>query len=170
MKENQKVYIKNLTNHSVGFSCVNYPNHYDLAGEQVLAVKWEHLEDAAFDRGVRYLLNNGYIKIMPDNENYNEIMDELQLSELKEKIDNSLSYNDAKKILSIVPLSTQYGVIKKYLKEGNEITKQNLAKAALELGIKDYTLNTIIKNATDIDIFKTLELKEEPGKRENKEE
>ena len=169
MKENQKVYIKNLTNHSVGFGCVNYPNHYELASEQILPVKWEHLEDASFERGMRYLFNNGYLKIMPNTENYEEIMDELQLSYLKEVIDNSLSYSDAKKILSTVPLSTQYGVIKKQLKEGTETTKQNITNAALELGIRDYTINTAIKNATDIDVIKTLELKAELGK-ENKEE
>ena len=170
MKENQKVYIKNLTNHSVGFSCVNYPNHYELAGEQVLPVKWEHVEDASFGQGMRYLLNNGYLKIMPNTENYEEIMDELQLSYLKEVIDNSLSYSEAKKILSTVPLSTQYAVIKKQLKEGTETTKQNITNAALELGIKDYTVNTAIKNVTGIDVLKTLELKEEPEKQENKED
>lgn len=168
MKENQKIYIKNLTNHSVGFSCVNYPNHYELAGEQVLPVKWEHIEDVSFEPGMRYLFNNGYLKIMPNTENYEEVMDELQLSHLKEVIDNSLSYSDAKKILSTIPLSTQYGVIKKQLKEGTEITKQNITNAAIELGIKDYMINTAIKNATGIDVLKTLELKVQPEK-ENKE-
>ena len=164
MKENQKIYIKNLTNHIVGFSCINFPNHYELAGEQVLPVKWEHVEDASFGRGMRYLFNNGYLKIMPNTENYEEVMDELQLSYLKEFIDNSLSYSEAKKILSTVPLSTQYAVIKKQLKEGSEITKQNITNAALELEIKDYTINTAIKNATGIDVLKTLELKVEPEK------
>ena len=89
-------------------------------------------------------------------------MEELQLSHLKEIIDNSLSYNEAKDILKKAPLSTQYAIIKKHLKEGTEITKQNLANAAIELKIKDYTINTAIKNATGIDVIKTLELKEDP--------
>lgn len=166
MKENQKVYIKNLTNYDVGFGCVNFPNHYNLASGQTLPIRWEHVEDASFGPGMRYLYTNGYLKIMPQTENYEEIMDYLQLSSLKEIIDNSLSYEDAKRILSISPISTQYGAIKKHLKEGTEATKKNLANAALDLKIKDYTINTAIKAATNIDVLKTLELQEEPEKEE----
>lgn len=164
MKENLKVLVKNLTNHEVSFACINFPNQYNFMEGQTLPVKWEHLEDAAYTRGLRFLFENGYLKIMPESENYSEIMDELQLSSLKEVIDNSLSYSDAKKILGKVPLSTQYAIIKKQLKEGTETTKSNLANAAIELGIRDYTINTAIKNATGIDVIKTLELKEEPVK------
>lgn len=164
MKENLKVLIKNLTNHEVGFSCNNFPNQYNFMGGQTLPVKWEHLEDAAYSRGVRFLFENGYLKIVPQTENYADIMDELQLNHLKEQVDNSLSYDDVKKILSIKPLSTQYAVIKKRLKEGTETTKLNFANAAIELGIRDYTVNTAIKNTTGIDVIKTLELKETPIK------
>ena len=166
MEENFKVLIKNLTNHEVGFACINFPNRYNFMGGQVLSVKWEHLEDATYSQGMRYLLENAYLKIMPNTERYSEIMDELQLSHLKEIIDNSLSYDDAKKLLGITPISTQYGVIKKHLKEGTETTKENLSKAAIELKIKDYTINAAIKNATGIDVIKTLELKEEPKEEE----
>ena len=170
MKENLKVLVKNLTNHEVGFACINYPNRYNFMGEQILPVKWEHLEDAAYTQGMRYLFENGYLKIMPNTEDYSEVMEELQLSNLIEVIDNSLSYNEVKKILSTVPLSTQYGVIKKHFKEGTETTKQNFANAAIELGIKDYTINTVIKKATGIDVLKTLELKQEQEKELEKED
>lgn len=159
MKENLKVFIKNLTNHEVGFACINFPNNYNFMGGQILPVKWEHLEDAAFSKGMRFLLDNAYLKILPTNENYEEIMEELQLSHLKEKIEKTLSYNESKSILKIVPLSTQYAKIKDYLKNGTEVTKINIANAAIELGVKDYLLNKAIKEATDIDVIKTLELK-----------
>ena len=85
-------------------------------------------------------------------------MENLQLTYLKETIDNSLSYNEVKKILGTIPLSTQYGIIKKQLKEGTVTTKQNFAKAAIELEIRDYVVNNAVKEATGIDILKTLEL------------
>lgn len=158
MLENQKVLIKNLTNHSVGFGCANFPNHYEFGPGQTIPVKWEHLEDAGYTRGLRYLFENTFLKIVPETENYEEILEELQLTELKEVVDNSLSYDEVKKILSTVPLSTQYGLIKKQLKDGTVTTKQNFAKAAIELDIRDYTVNNAVKQATGIDILKTLEL------------
>lgn len=166
MKENQKVLIKNLTNHEVGFNCPNFPNSYILNPGQVMGVKWEHLEDASYSKGMRYMFVNGILKIDPKTENYSEIMDELQLEDLKEIIDNSLSYEEAKKLFSIVPLQVNYGIIKKHLETGTVTTKQNIASAAIELGIKDYTLNGIIKKATNIDVVKTLELNETPKKEE----
>lgn len=164
MNENQKVLIKNLTNHEVGFLCPNSRKNFVLAPDQLLSVKWEYIEDVEYDKGFRYFFENGYLKIDSKTENYEEVMDELQLSYLKEKIDKSLSYEDVKKILKKNPLSTQYAVIKKHLREGTETTKQNFANAALELKIKDYTINTAIKNATGIDVLKALELNEEPQK------
>ena len=158
MLENQKVLIKNLTNHSVGFGCANFPNHYEFGPGQIIPVKWEHLEDAGYTKGLRYLFENTYLKIMPETENYEEIMEDLQLTHLKEVINNSLSYEEIKKILSTNPLSTQYGLIKKQLNEGTITTKENFAKAAIELEIRDYVVNNAVKQSTGIDILKTLEL------------
>lgn len=158
MLENQKVLIKNLTNHSVGFGCANFPNHYEFGPGQTIPVKWEHLEDAGYTKGLRYLFENTYLKIMPETENYEEIMENLQLTHLKEVIDNSLSYEEVKKILNTNPLSTQYGLIKKQLNEGTITTKENFAKAAIELEIRDYVVNNAVKQSTGIDILKTLEL------------
>jgi hypothetical protein len=166
MKENQKVLVKNLTNHEVGFKCTNFPATYNFNPGQVINVKWEHLEDASYSRGMRYMLTNGILRIEPKTENYSEIMDELQLTDLKEVIDNSITYEEAKKLLSIVPIQVNYGIIKKHLEKGTITTKQNIASAAIELGIKDYTLNTLIKKATNIDVIKTLELNEAPEKEE----
>ena len=78
--ENNKVLIKNLTNHNVGFGCSNYPVHYELNAGQTLPVKMEHLEDAAFSRGFRYMINNGILRVDPKTENYEQIMDDLQFS------------------------------------------------------------------------------------------
>ena len=166
MKENQKVLVKNLTNHEVGFKCINFPVVYNFNPDQTIGVKWEHLEDASYSRGMRYMLTNGILKIDPKNENYSEIMDELQLSDLKEKVDNSLSYGEAKKLLSVTPIQINYAIIKKHLETGTITTKQNIASAAIELGIKDYTLNDLIKKATNIDVIKTLELNKAPEKEE----
>ena len=160
MKENQKVLIRNLTNHTVGFGCVNFPAHYDLNAGQLLSVKWEHLEDASYSKGFRYMLENAMLKIDPKTENYEEVMDELQLSHLKEVIDNSLSYEDAKKLLSVTPLAANYSKIKEQLNSGTQTTKEKIAKAAIELKVKDYMVNTFIKKATNIDVIKTLELNE----------
>lgn len=160
MLENQKVLIRNLTNHVVGFSCVNFPAHYDLNAGQVLAVKWEHLEDASYSNGFRYMLKNAMLKIDPKTENYEEVMDELLLTEFKEVIDNSLSYDDAKKLLAVTPLAINYNKIKEQLNSGTQTTKENIAKAAIELKVKDYMVNSFIKKATNIDVIKTLELNE----------
>ena len=159
MKEDSKVLIKNLTNHSVGFKCINKPNHFDFNSGQTLPIKWEYIEDVGYSKGFRYLIEESYLKILPETENYSEVMENLQFSHLTEKIEKSLDYNEAKKLLRIVPLSTQYAKIKEYLKEGTETTKKNIANAAIELGIKDYVVNSAVKEATDIDILKTLELK-----------
>ena len=88
--ENQKVLIKNLTNHSVGFGCTNLPVHYELNGGQTLPVKWEHLEDAGFSKGFRYLIDNGILRIEPKTENYEQIMDELQFSYDKKVLDKNV--------------------------------------------------------------------------------
>ena len=69
-------------------------------------------------------------------------------------------------LISINPLSTQYGVIKKQLKEGTAATKENFAKAAIELEIKDYTINEAIEKATGINVLNTLNLKATPKKKE----
>ena len=160
--ENQKVLIKNLTNYKVGFGCTNFPVHYELNAGQTLPVKWEHLEDAGYSKGFRYLINNGFLRIEPKTENYEKIMEELQFPYDKEVVDNSLSYEDCKKLFQVTPIQVNYGVIKKYLTEGTEQTKKNIANAAIELKIRDYTLNSFIKKATDIDVIKTLELNSEP--------
>lgn len=159
MKEDSKVLIKNLTNHSVGFKCVNKPNHFNFNVGQTLPIKWEYVEDVGYDKGFRFLIEESYLKILPESENYADVMDSLQFSHLAEKIEKSLDYNEAKRLLSVVPLSTQYAKIKEYMKEGTETTKKNIANAAIDLGIKDYVVNTAVKNATNIDILKTLELK-----------
>ena len=164
MNENQKVLIKNLTNHEVGFLCPNSHKNFVFASGQTLPVKWEYIEDVQYDRGFRYFFENGYLKIDSKTENYEEVMEELQFTHLAEKIDKSLSYEDVKKILKKTPLSTQYALVKKHLREGTETTKKNFANAALELKIKDYVINTAIKDATDIDVLKALELNEEPQK------
>ena len=166
MLENQKVLVKNLTRYEVGFSCTNFPNVYNFNPGQTISVKWEHLEDASYSKGMRYMLTNGILRIDPKTENYSEIMDDLQLGEYKEIIDNSLTYEEAKKLLSITPIQVNYGIIKKQLETGTITTKQNIASAAIELGIKDYTLNGLIKKATNIDVIKTLELNKAPEKEE----
>ena len=166
MKEDSKVLIKNLTDHSVGFKCLNKPNYFKFNAGQTLPIKWEYIEDVGYDKGFRYLIEHGYLKIMSESENYTEIMEELQFSHLIEVVENSLSYEEAKKLLKIVPLSTQYGKIKEYMKEGTETTKRNIANAAIELEIKDYVVNSAVKNATGIDVLKTLELKAADQKKE----
>ena len=166
MKEDSKVLIKNLTNHSVGFTCINKPNSFDLSRGQTLPIKSEYIEDVGYNRGFRYLIEQGYLKIMPESENYSQIMDELQFSHLAEVVENSLSYEEAKKLLKIVPLSTQYGKIKEYMKEGTETTKRNIANAAIELEFRDYVVNSAVKSATGIDVLKTLELKAADQKKE----
>lgn len=160
MLENQKVLVKNMTNHKVGFTCVNFPNFYEFNGGQVLPVKWEHLEDAAYSTGVRYMFENAMLRIEPTTENYSEVMENLQLSHLAEQIDNSLGYAEAKKLLSVTPLAANYAKIKNHLEMGTATTKENIAKAALELKIKDYMVNTWVKKATNIDVIKALELNE----------
>ena len=82
MKDNQKILIRNLTNNKIGFGCVNFPAKYIFNPGQVLAIKEEHLEDVSYDKGFRYMLENGMLKIESNNENYNEIMDDLQVSHL----------------------------------------------------------------------------------------
>ena len=166
MLENQKVFIKNLTSHTVGFQCVNFPVHYDLNAGQVLPVKWEHIEDTVYDKGFRYMLDNGILKIDPKTENYDKVMEELGLVEVKKKIEESLSYDEIKKMLSVTPLAINYGIIKKKLEEGSEEFKKSVATAAVELNIRDYTLNGIIKKHTGIDVIKTLELNSTPEKEE----
>lgn len=166
MFENQKVLIRNLTNHNVGFGCSNFPVHYKLNAGQVLPIKWEHIEDAGYSKGFRYMVDNGILRIDPKTENYEKIMEELQFPYDKKVVDNSLSYEDSKKLFQVTPLQVNYGVIKKYLTEGTEQTKKNIANAAIELEIRDYTLNSIIKKATNIDVLKTLELKSTPEKQE----
>ena len=131
MDENTKVSIKNLTNHAVGFGCVNYPQHFNFQPGQVVPIKWEYVSDAAFDYGFRYMIENSYLKIMPNNQNYAEIMEELQFTHLMEKIEKSLSYEDIKAIFRIKPLSTQYSKIKKILKEGSETEKKNVAEVII---------------------------------------
>ena len=166
MLENQKVFIKNLTNHNVGFSCVNFPVHYELNAGQLLPIKWEHIEDTVYDKGFRYMLDNGILKIDPKTENYEKVLDELGLIDSKKELEESVSYDEIKKLLSVTPLAVNYGVIKKKLEEGNEQFKKSLASAAIELQIRDYTLNSIIKKATGIDVIKTLELNSTPEKEE----
>ena len=112
------------------------------------------------------MIENSYLKIMPNNENYKEIMEELQFTHLMEKVENAISYEDIKNILKIKPLSTQYSKIKKILKEGSEAERKNVAMAAIELKIKDYIINTAIKEATGIDVIKALELQETPKEKE----
>ena len=166
MNENTKVSLKNLTNHVVGFGCTNFLQHFDLNPGQTLPIKWEFLYDAGFNKGFRYMIENSYLKILPENENYKEIMEELQFTHLMEKIEKSMSYEEVKNILKIKPLSTQYSKIKKILKEGSETEKKNIALAAIELKIKDYTINSAIKEATGTDVIKTLELQETPKDKE----
>lgn len=166
MLENQKVFIKNLTNHNVGFRCVNFPVHYSLNPGQSLPVKWEHIEDTVYDKGFRYMLDNGILKIDPKTENYDKVMEELGLAEVKKQIESSLSYDEIKKMLSVTPLAINYGVIKKKLEEGSENFKKSVASAAIELNIRDYTLNGIIKKNTGIDVIKTLELNSTSEKEE----
>lgn len=166
MLENQKVFIKNLTNHTVGFTCVNFPVHYELNAGQLLPIKWEHIEDTVYDKGFRYMLDNGILKIDPKTENYDKVMDELGLGGVKPELEESMSYDEIKKLFSVTPLAVNYGVIKKKLEEGNDQFKKSLAAAAIELKIRDYTLNSIIKKATGIDVIKTLELNSTPEKEE----
>lgn len=160
MNENTKVLIKNLTNHEVGFGCTNYMQHFNFQPGQIVSIKWEYLADAAFDFGFRYMIEHSYLKILPENENYNQIMEELQFTHLAEKVEKAIDYEEIKKILKVNPLSTQYSKIKKILKEGSEAEKKNVAMAAIELKIKDYVINTAIKEATNIDVLKALELQE----------
>ena len=162
MNDNTKVMIKNLTNHRIGFGCTNYPQHFDFQPGQTGMVKWEFLNDAAFDYGFRYMIEHSYLKILPENADYAEIMETLQFTHLMEKIEKAMSYEDVKNMLKINPLSTQYAKIKKILKNGSETEKKSIAMAAIELKIKDYTINTAIKEATNIDVIKTLELQEKP--------
>ena len=166
MNENTKVSLKNLTNYVVGFGCTNFLQHFDLNPGQTLPIKWEFLYDAGFNKGFRYLIENSYLKILPENEDYKEIMEELQFTHLMEKIEKAMSYEEVKNILKIKPLSTQYSKIKKILKEGSETEKKNVALAAIELKIKDYTINSAIKEATGTDVIKALELQETPKDKE----
>lgn len=162
MDENTKVLIKNLTRFEVGFNCLNHVQVFNFQPGQTIPVKWEFLQDAAFGRGFRQLIEKGYLKILPNNTNYKEIMEELMFTDIMEEIDNSLSYEEAKKILSTVPLSTQYSKIKNNLKTGTEATKKNIVAAALDLKIKDYIINEAIEKATGINVINSLNLQETP--------
>lgn len=162
MDENTKVLIKNLTRFEVGFNCPNHVQVFNFQPGQTIPVKWEFLQDAAFAHGFRQLIEKGYLKILPTNSNYKEIMEELMFTEKMEEIDNSLSYEEAKKMLSTVPLSTQYSKIKNNLKNGTEATKKNIVTAALDLKIKDYTINEAIEKATGINVMNSLNLQEAP--------
>lgn len=166
MDENSKVLIKNLTRYEVGFNCPNHVQVFNFQPGQTIPVKWEFLQDAAFAHGFRQLIAKAYLKILPTNENYKEIMEELMFTDFMEEIDNSLSYEEVKKMLSVVPLTIQYSKIKENLKNGTEATKKNIVEAALELKIKDYVINEAIEKATGINVIKTLNLKETP--KENK--
>lgn len=166
MNGDTKVLIKNLTDHVVGFTCTNYPQRFYFQSGQIVPVKWDYLEDVAFSYGFRYMIENSYLKIMPNNENYKEIMEELQFTHLMEKVENAMSYEDIKNILKIKPISTQYSKIKKILREGSETEKKNMAMAAIELKVKDYIINTAIKEATGTDVIKALELQEAPKEKE----
>jgi hypothetical protein len=170
MDDNKKVLIKNLMRYEVGFNCLNFPQRFYLQPGQVIGVRWEYLYDTAFSRGFRYLIENSYLKILPTNENYNEIMEELQFSHLAEKLENAMSYEDIKKLLSTVPLVTQYAVIKEKISKGSEATKKNFANAAIEIGMEDIAMNKVIKEATGIDVLKTLELKNAPQENKTEEE
>lgn len=162
MDENTKILIKNPTRFEVGFNCLNHAQVFNFQPGQTIPVKWELLEDAAFGRGFRQLIEKGYLKILPTNSNYNEIMEELQFSHLVKKIEKSLSYDEAEKMLKIVPLSTQYSKIKDNLKNGTEATKKNIVDAAIKIKLKDYTVNEAIEKATGINVIKTLTLQEAP--------
>jgi len=170
MDDNKKVLIKNLMRHEVGFGCENYLQRFYLQPGQTISVKWEHLYDAGFTHGFRYLIENSYLKILPTNEDYNEIMEELQFSHLAEKVEDAMSYEDIKKLLSTVPLVTQYAVIKNKLAKGSEATKKNFANAAIEIKMKDYAMNEAILEATGIDVMKTLKLQEAPKEKVKNEE
>ena len=170
MDDNKKILIKNLMRHEVGFGCENHLQRFYLQPGQTISVKWEYLYDAGFTRGFRYLIENSYLKILPTNEDYNEIMDELQFSHLAEKVENAMSYEEIKKLLSTVPLSTQYAVIKQKLNKSSEATKKNFANAAIEIKMKDYTINEAILKATGIDVMKTLKLQEPPKEKIKSEE
>lgn len=170
MNENTKVLIKNLMRYQVGFKCENYMQHYNFQPGQTIPVKWEHLADVAFNHGFRVMIEQAHLRILPTNENYNEIMEELQFTHLMEKVEKSLSYEDAKKLLSIKPLSTQYAKIKDYLKNGTSATKENIANAAIEVKMKDYSMNEAILKATGIDVLKTLKLQEQPKEEVRNEE
>lgn len=170
MDDNKKILIKNLMRHEVGFGCENHLQRFNLQPGATYPIRWEFLQDAAFTHGFRYLIENSYLKILPTNENYNEIMDELQFSHLAEKVEDAMSYEEIKKLLSTVPLSTQYAVIKQKLNKGSEATKKNFANAAIEIKVKDYVINEAILKATGIDVMKTLKLQEPPKEKIKNEE
>lgn len=168
MDDNKKVLIKNLMRHEVGFGCENHLQRFNLQPGATIPVKWEYLQDAGFSHGFRYLIENSYLKILPTNEDYNEIMDELQFTHLAEKgIEKAMSYDEIKKLLSTVPLVTQYAIIKEKLAKGSEATKKNFANAAIEIKMKDYAMNEAILQATGIDVMKTLKLQEKPDKKQD---
>ena len=62
-----------------------------------------------------------------------------------------------------------YIKIKDALENGSKATKENIATVALEMKIKDYTINEAIKKATDVDVIKNLQLAEEPETKEKAE-
>lgn len=162
MNDNTKVLIKNLMRYEVGFGCENYRQRYNFQPGQTVPVKWEHLYDVAFNRGFRRMIEEAHLRILPTNDDYKEIMETLQFTHLEEKIEKTLSYEEAKKILSINPLSTQYAKIKDYLKNGTGAAKENIANAAIDIKMKDYTMNEAILKVTGIDVLKTLQLQESP--------
>jgi len=162
IQDNEKVKVENLTNYSVGFSCPNYPVHYSLAPGQTISVKWEHLFDAMFSKGMREFIEEGTLRISPTNEHYHEIMEELQLEDsTKDETTIIMNVEEIRKILKVKPLQAAYGKIEQCLKQGAKATKDNFAQVALELGIKDYVVNDLIKQATGIDVIKAIELNEE---------
>ena len=104
LDENTKIKMENPTKGTVGFTCITNPTHYNFAGGQVISVKWEHLQDAMYGPGLRVLFEEGLLRICPDDPNYEEVMDNLQLSNLKEVVEKTLSATEVKKLLSMKPL------------------------------------------------------------------
>lgn len=164
MDDKTKIQIKNLTDHRVGLQCNNFPASYKFNAGQILKVPWEHLQDASYDFGVSYLFRNGMLRVEKTNPDYDEIMEEMQLSEFKERIESSLSLEDAKKLLSVSPIQNCYFKVKTELTNGTAGTKENIVNAALELGIRDYKLNQMIKEAMGVNVIRTLELEDEMKK------
>ena len=157
LEANSKVLIENISTATVGIDCINFAAHYSIPRERSLAVKWEHLLDASYLSGFKKLFEDGFLRIAATDPNYTEVMEELGFVDVKEEINSNVSLHEAKELLSKKLAHFTLEKIKREIENGSPETRRNFAQAAIELKIRNYTINEYIKKYTGIDTIKIQE-------------